>query len=377
MSFKKPLLLAIVLSLLVVLVVACQPATPVPPRVETVEVTRQVEVTRIVEVTVEVTPPPTEAPVYAQETALQVIPLAGPLADRHAEISSMAWYGDYLILVPQYPNFFVEEGDGAVFALPRADIAAYLNGERFAPLEPVQIPFYAPEAYTIDGFEGFEAIVFQGDTAYMTIEVSGADGMYAYLVSGSMSPDLTGLTLDTTNMAEIPTQSGVDNMSEETLFLAGDTLVTIHEANGRAVNPQPVAHAFNLDLSPAGLLPMPNVEYRITDATALDENDRFWVINYFWPGEEVLKPESDPIFTAFGKGPTHAASAGVERLVEMQYSADGLTLTETAPIQLQLLADGSLRNLEAIARFEGGFLVATDKYPTTIFGFVPLPPAEE
>ncbi len=376
MSDKKSVLLAAVLASLLLALVACQPATPATPVVQTVEVTRQVEVTRIVEVTVEVTPPPTEAPTYAQETALQVIPLAGPLADRYAEISGMAWYGDYLILVPQYPNFFVEEGDGALFAIPKDEIAAYLNGESFAPIEPVQIPFSAPEAYGIDGFEGFEAITFAGDTVYMTIEVSGAEGMYAYLVAGQIAPDLSGVTLDTTTMTKIATQSGVDNMSEETLLLADDRLITIHEANGVGVNAEPVAHVFNLDLSEAGALPMPNVEYRITDATALDENNRFWVINYFWPGEEVLKPEVDPIFEAFGKGPTHTASQGVERLVEMQYSPDGLTLTDTPPIQLQLMADGSLRNLEAIARFDGGFLVATDKYPYTIFGYVPLP-AEE
>ena len=373
----------VILLVVATLLVACQPPEPVTVEVEVtreveVEVPVEIEVTRVVEVEVEA--PPADAPTYFEETAVQNIALAGELADRNAEISGMAWYGDYLILMPQYPNFYLEEGTeehGSVFAIAKADIDAYLNGESFAPLESVKIPFTAGDAYAIEGFEGFEAIVFDGDNVYLTIEVEGAEGMYALLVAGTIAPDLSALTIDTATMPEIATQSGVENMSDETLFLAEGNLVTIHEANGVAVNAEPVAHLFGTDLSEAGTVPMTNVEYRITDATALDENGNFWAVNYFYPGEEVLMPEVDPIAETFGRGPTHTASAGVERLLEFNYSADGVVLTETAPIMLQLMADGNLRNLEGIARYEAGFLVATDKYPSTIFGFVPLPEVEE
>ena len=373
----------IVLLVVTTLLVACQPPEPVTVEVEVtreVEIPVEIEVTRVVEVEVEVAPLPTEAPEYFEETAVQNIALAGELADRHAEISGMAWYGDYLILMPQYPNFYLEEGteeDGSVFAIAKADIDAYLNGESFAPLESVKIPFAAGDAYAIEGFEGFESIVFDGDNVYLTIEVEGADGMYALLVAGTIAPDLSVLTIDTATMPEIVTQSGVENMSDETMILADDSLVTIHEANGVAVNAEPVAHVFGTDLSEVGTVPMTNVEYRITDATALDENGNFWAVNYFYPGEEVLMPEVDPVAETFGRGPTHTASAGVERLLEFNYSADGVVLTETAPIMLQLMADGNLRNLEGIVRYEAGFLVATDKYPSTVFGFVPLPEVEE
>jgi hypothetical protein len=239
------------------------------------------------------------------------------------------------------------------------------------------IPFSAPEAFAIDGFEGFESIAFDGDTAYLTIEVSGADGMYANLIAGTMAPDMSGLTLDTATMTKIETQSGVDNMSDETMLLVDGKIVTIHEANGVAVNAEPVAHVFNADLSEAGTIPLDNVEYRLTDATALDENNRFWAINYFYPGEEVLLPEVDPVAEMYGEGPTHAASAGVERLLEFSYSAEGISMTDTAPIMLQLMADGNLRNWEGLVRYENGFLLATDKYPYTILGFVPLPEVEE
>lgn len=382
MQRKILLTLSALLLLALIALSACQSAPPATVEVtRIIETTRVVEVTREVPVTVEVTVEVTPEPItYAQETALQPIPLADPLGDRHAEISSMAWYGDNLIIVPQYPNFFLDDktDPGALFAIPKSAIAAYLNKESCEPLEAKQIPLDAGDAYNIPGFEGFEAIAFKGDTVYMTIEVSGDDGMYAYLVSGKIAPDLSGITLDTDKMVKIPTQSGVDNMSEEAIIVTDDSVITFHEANGVAVNPKPVAHVFGLDLSDKGTIPMPNVEYRITDATTPDDNGVFWVINYFWPGEEVLKPEVDPIFEKYGKGPTHAASEGVERLLALQYTKDGIQIVDIPPIQLQLMADGSLRNLEAIARWDDqGFLVATDKYPTTIFGFVPLPKEED
>ena len=373
--------LFIVLLVVVALLAACTPPEPEIVEVEVIkEVEVEVEVTRVVEVEVEVTPPPTEAPEYFEETAVQNIALAGELADRKAEISGMAWYGETLILMPQYPNFYLEEGtedNGSVFAIAKTDIDAYLNRESFAPIEATKIPFSAPEAYAIEGFEGFESIVFDGDNVYLTIEVEGADGMYGYLIAGTIAPDLSAMTLDTTTMTEIASQSGVENMSDETMFLAEGSLVTVHEANGVAVNAAPVAHIFGTDLSEAGTVTLANVEYRLTDATALDENNTFWAINYFYPGEEVLLPEVDPIAEMYGEGPTHAATAGVERLVEFSYSADGIVMTETAPIMMQLMADGNLRNFEGIVRYEAGFLLATDKYPSTILGFVPLPEIEE
>ncbi len=371
-----------VLVLLVVVAALVGACAPQEPQVVEVEVTREVpvEVTRVVEVEVEVTPVPTDAPEYFVETAVQNIPLAGVLADRNAEISGLAWYGDYLILLPQYPNFYLDEGTtehGSLFAIAKADLDAYLSGESYAPVESVQIPFSAGDAYAIEGFEGFESILFDGDNVFVTIEVSGADGMYANLAAGTIAPDLSSISISTDNMPQMMTQSGVDNMSDETMILADGNLITFHEANGVAVNANPVGHVFGTDLSEAGTVPLQNVEFRVTDATALDENNNFWVINYFFPGEEVLGSDADPIFETFGKGPTHAASAGVERLIELNYSPDGITVMDTAPIMLQLMADGNLRNLEGLVRYDAGFLVATDKYPYTILGYVPLPVVEE
>jgi len=317
-------------------------------------------------------PTPTATPVA--ETQIREIPLTGPLADGDAQISGLTWYGDHLILLPQYPNFFTEEGDGFLFAIPKSDLMAFLDGTQSDPLTPLQIPFIAPGLQEeIAGFEGYEAIVFVGDEqGFLTIEAETEEGVTGYLVSGSMASDLSALTLDTTVLAEIEPQSEVGNMSEETMLVTDEGLVTIYEANGTQVNDTPVGHRFSLTLTSTGTISFPQVEYRITDATGLDENNRFWAINYFFPGDEALLPETDPLAEAYGEGPTHSQNEGVERLVEFQYSETGITLTDVPPIQLELLAE-DLRNWEGLVRLDDlGFLIATDSFPETILGFVPL-----
>jgi hypothetical protein len=57
----------------------------------------------------------------------------------------------------------------------------------------------------------------------------------------------------------------------------------------------------------------------------------------------------------------------------MQYSANGIALTDTSPVLLTLVTDVS-RNWEGLAFLEGrGFLLMTDKFPETILAFVPMP----
>lgn len=326
------------------------------------------------EAPIAITPPATTThPAAPAETAVTTIPLAGPLSDADAEVSAMAWYGDTLILVPQYPHFNGRgNGDGFVYVLGRAEIEAFLDGQTAGPLEPQPIPFAAPGlANSIPGFEGYEALAFAGDTAYLTIEASPAGGMVGYLVSGTLAPDLSALTLDTEQVVTIPRQGELPNKSDEALLIVEDTVLTLYEANGAAVNPEPVAYVFDPALQPVGTLPFPNIEFRITDATELDENDHFWAINYFFPGEPEMAAQVDPLAVQYGEGPTHALQEGVERLVEFQYTPEGITITDTPPVQLELLPT-DLRNWEGIVRLQGrGFLLVTDKFPETILGFVP------
>lgn len=330
-------------------------------------------------------PVPTDGPpaagAAAPEAPVTEIPLADPLPQPGAEISGMAWYGETLILLPQYPDFSLKEGDGAVYALPKMDLLAYLDGTVAGPLQPIPVPFVAPGlADQIDGYEGYEAIAFLGDQAFLTIEADTASGMRAYLVSGQMAPDLSSLMLDAATLTEIPAQSDSANKSDEALLVAGDRLVTIYEANGAAVNPSPVAHLFDLGLAPAGTIPFPQVEYRITDATTLDGEGRFWATNYFFPGDTELRPATDPLAERYGWGPTHTPEGAVERLVEFQFTHAGIVLVDRAPIQLELPVDlfGAIgRNWEGVVRLDQrGFLLVTDTFPGTILAFVPAPEDE-
>jgi len=337
---------------------------------------------------VEVVPSPTAWPTPASvpspealpagagvsEYPVTTIPLSGPVDSPDAEVSGLAWYGDYLIFLPQYPDFAPSEGDGTVYALDRADILAFLDGVTAGPLEPLPIPFSAPGlARSIDDFEGYEAIAFAGDRAFLTIEASPGREMRGYLVSGTMAPDLSGLALDTTTVAEIRPQAGVGNKSDEALLIAGDAVVTLYEVNGAALNPAPVAHLFDASLAPGGTVAFPNVEYRITDATALDEQGRFWATNFFFPLEREQLAETDPLVERYGEGASHLKSDVVERLVEFQYSEGDITLVDAPPIQIELLPLAA-RNWEGLVRLDGrGFLLVTDLFPGTILGFVPLP----
>jgi hypothetical protein len=318
---------------------------------------------------------PTPEPTTDVEYPVTVIPLSAPLADPQAQISGMAWYSDTLVLLPQYPDRFGDAQAGALFTLPKAEILDYLDGKSNTPLNPHPLPFFDPGIeQLVPGFEGYEALAFDGNTVYLTIEARPAS-MLGYLVRGTLSPDLSAIRLDTSRLTPIQPQTNISNMGYESLLVFGGRLVTLYEANGAAINPNPIAPMFDKDLLPADQLPFPNIEYRITDATPPDLFGTFWAINYFYPGDTSLKPASDPLVEQYGKGPTHTRFETVERLVEFQFSEDGIVFSETPPIQLVLIDDNHSRNWEAIARLEGrGFLLATDQYPESIFGFVSYHP---
>ncbi|MBI3168988.1 MAG: hypothetical protein HYZ22_10945 [Chloroflexi bacterium] len=306
----------------------------------------------------------------ATEQPVTVLELTGPIAVPEAELSGLAWHGETLILLPQYPERF-GEGDGALFALPKADIVAALDGT--TPLEPAFVPLNAPGLKeTIPNFQGYESIVFHGDQVFLTIEAGEGTDMHGYIVSGEISADESEITLDTSNVVEIPMPFPSDNHSDEAIIIEKDFVMTFFEINGANLNSAPVAHAFDFDLNPQGTVSIPNLEYRLTDAAAYSGND-FWVINYFFPGDTDLAPSIDPLAQKYGEGPTHAQQDQVERLVKMTYTPNGITLADSAPIQLTLDGDNA-RNIEGLVLLDDqGFLLVTDKFPSTLLMFVENP----
>jgi hypothetical protein len=367
---KAKIWLTLALGLGTYLMAGCQavPATPVPTPVT-------LSPTSIAPTPTPVTLPPTSTapapPPGIDEQLVIAIPLTQPLAGQNAEVSGMAWFGDALILLPQYPHRMSNDDDGALFGLARADILAYLDGTTGEPLDPLPIPFHAPGlSARIDGFEGYEAIAFAGERVFLTIEAAGPPR--GYLVAGTIAADLSGLTLDVTTLVELPAQSNSTNKSDEAILVIGDMILTIYEVNGAGLNPSPLARAFDFNLNSLGTIPFPNVEYRVTDVVEPDEDGYFWAINYFYPGDTDLSVEADPLVEQYGLGPTHAQYEQVERLVAFQYDGERIVLVDTYPIYLELVDEA--RNWEGLVRLDTrGFLLATDKFPETILAFVPGP----
>lgn len=313
-----------------------------------------------------------DLPALLTPQPLVEIPLTGPATIGKPEFSGLAWYGDSLVLLPQYPERF-GLGDGALFVLDRAEIEAFLDGASSAALSPRPLPVDAPGLRgAIPGFEGFESIVFDGDRLYLTAEASPPGGMRGWILAGQVLPELSGVTIDVSSAVSITPQADIRNMSDEAIVLvgSGDTaaLLTIYEANGRLVNSRPVVHRFGPDLTAQGTQPFPPVEYRITDATPADERGRFWAINYFYPGDVKLKPGSDPLLRLLVR-----SLPQVERLVEFEIREDAVAFSGEPPVYLELL-DADARNWEGIARLgERGFLLVTDHHPRTILAFVARP----
>jgi hypothetical protein len=308
-----------------------------------------------------------------KESEVQAIPLLGPASQDRAEISGMAWCGEELILLPQYPDRFEKDGTTSVFGITQVALEDYFSGANKDGIEPDLIPFdTGGMEQTLAGFEGFEAIVFNGTNFYVSIEARQADGMMGYLVKGTVASDCSQLVIDPDSLVSIPPQADIGNMSHETLVIYQNNLYVIYEANGVNVNPDPVAHVFDLSLEAHSTIDLPNIEYRITDATEPKESGVFWAINYFFPGDASdLEPAADQIALVYGVGVTHQESDPVERLLAFCIDKYGVQLVDQTPIYLELLDDDS-RNWEGIVQFRDGFLLVTDKFPTTILAYVKI-----
>jgi hypothetical protein len=316
--------------------------------------------------------PTAEAPdlVTLEEHPVTQIELAGPVASSQAEVSGMAWCGDRLILLPQYPDQFKEDGLGRVFSIPQSALTAYLADDSAAPIEPEKIVFdTAGLPQTLSGFEGFEAIAFDQDVVYVTVETRQAGGMMGYLLKGTVAEDCSAVTLDPESQQELPPQADLSNMTDETIILDGDRIYTVYEANGVNVNSEPTAYVFDLALNTQGTVSFPTIEYRVTDATTVDADGSFWAINYFYPGDTKLKPGDDQLALDYGIGLSHQGAEQVERLVKMSVSDAGIDFLDEAPIYLTLDSEEAY-NWEGLVRMGEGFILVTDEYPTTVLGYV-------
>lgn len=307
---------------------------------------------------------------------VRLLNIEGPLASHRAEVSGMTWQGDTLVILPQYPDRFGDDGMLGIFAIRKQVILDALDADDPAPIEPRLVECHAPGlAGIVRGFNGLEAVGCIDDRYYMTVEAKDDTGMAGYLVTGHYDL-IDGLVImDLERLTSIPLGLNIFNIAEESIIIDGERVITLSEANGRNLTPEPKAKVFNADAEFTGLLPMPHIEYRVTDATALDAEGRFWVMNYYFPPErEKLDPAPDPELERFGDPASYDPEDCVERLLELQLTADDrIVRTDTPPLNLKLLPDRECRNWEALVRLDDrGFLLMTDKFPGTLLAFVPF-----
>lgn len=306
-----------------------------------------------------------EPPPAAVPAPLTLLPLAGPIASPEAEISAMCWCGDLLVLVPQHPERFAD-GEQAlgVFVLDRSEVEAAIDHPGTEPLRPRRIALEAPGLLDLPGWDGIEAMVSQNDTVFLAVEARVDGRMAGYLLRGRGTacgaPWQLSVEADAAVPIAVPTD--IENMSQESLVVFGDRVAVFFEANGERVNLDPRVALFDFDLQHRGTVPLEPVEYRITDATAAAADGTFWVINYYFPGERhALDPPEDPL-------------EPVEHLLELRFDGDRVVRTGRPPLDLRADPDSPAHNWEALVRLPGrGFLLMTDRYPSTVMAFVPDP----
>ena len=298
-----------------------------------------------------------------------LLKIGGPMKNSDEEISGMDWYNDNLILLPENLN-------GYVFAIKKTELDSRINGNDTTTIFPEQIKFNTPNyKELVPGFDSFEAIAFRGYEVYLTIEIRFVDSMSCLLARGHIDEKTLEITVPEQNLTVIDVPTFVDNMSYESLVVDKNRVIAIFEANGDSLIKAPYALSINSSANDIKKYPLSSINYRIADATKIDKNNRFWVINYFFPGDrKVLKPSNDILASKYGNGPSHSRSNRVERLIEYEIKNGKISLTKSAPIEIELEGEKTSRKWEALARYGNeGFLIATDKYPKphTLLAFLP------
>ncbi len=310
-------------------------------------------------------PEPTPSPV--PEQVITLLPLQGPLTEPEAELSGLAWFQDTLVLLPQYPHMW----NHSVFGLHRHDIAAVLDGSKHA-LNPFPIPLSSsPPLYRLAGYEGLEAIAFDGNRVYVTVEARMRDYMQGYLLQGTIQEQDANLQITLNGPAVLAPQTYLMNQAYETLLLWQNQIITLYEVNGTDINPGRAALVHDDQLQPQPAWTVPAIEYRITDATQPDAQGRFWAVNFHWPGNKRLMPTTDALQQQWGEGSSHTQTDIVERILALQIREGAIVLQDKPPLYMALLDNVVARNWEGIVRWdEHGFLLVTDQFPTTLLAHV-------
>ena len=319
---------------------------------------------------------PEETPInqeYLEEVAVIPLKLPDRISAASFEYSGMGWFGDYMVLLPQYPEGKDFSRKPNLFAIAKQDLlAAVTDPDLELPVRDIPIE-NSDLRSVIKGFEGFESILFVDQNVYMTIESRAGDPMMGYLIRGVVNGDLESITLDVNSIVELRPLSSELNATFEGMTYWNGSLYVMYEHNSMRNVKQPVAYQINPDLENIREIPFPVISYRITDATISDVDGKFWVMNYFFPGDTHLAVDQDSLVEEYGEGKTHAENDPVERLVQLRIENDQISRIDQPPTYLQLLDNDIARNWEGLVMLDNlGFLLITDSFPGSVLGFCPI-----
>ncbi len=299
--------------------------------------------------------------VFSQAIDPIYITLNGDITSPDQEISGLAWYNGNLILLPQYPK-------DVVYSIPKTQIIEFIDSSRTTIL-PNEIGWNSSDIERrIRGFEGYESIIFNDDTIYVTIEAERRKNNSGFVARGIIGNNKNEIIINNKSLKKIKTPVTLRNMAYEAILLCNNSVIAIYEVNSAEVNGSPIYHQFDKKLKSDTIKPFPFTEYRITDATEIDNEGKFWVANYFWPGDyDLLKPDLNYLIAK------KKDIKSVERLLEFQFIDGKIVRTETQPINIKLSEFSESRNWEGIVRLDNiGFLIVTDRFPGTILAFIPV-----
>jgi hypothetical protein len=309
----------------------------------------------------------------AAEWPLEILTFTGPVASADAQITGLAWFGDKLVFLPQYPDF-VDDGKSYLFAVPRDQITEAIRNTFASPLSPQQILLIdAGVIAQLRGFVGYQALAISGNDVYLIAQADPGSGLKNYLVAGSIASDLSTITMDASRVVEIPAQGINLESSYLSLMISNETLLVLPDLNGWEINPTPVAERFNRTLSFLGFTPINNLDFLVTDAAEVDANGLFWVINKNAPGDLGEIYYMDPLAQLYGEGVTHQVFNYLERLVAFQLTSNALNLAALPPMQFELSAKGA-RNWQGLAKIgDQGYLMVASDPSGTILGYLERP----
>jgi hypothetical protein len=314
---------------------------------------------------------PPGSPEGPPEAGLTLLALPEQLSDASLEFSALAtWPGHGVIMVPQYPDRFGDQ----LWTIPGDQLLAVEAGA--LSVAPGPLPVVGIQhATALSNYEGFEALAIAPDgTVAVLVEHRIDQRTVATLLQGTLSDSALTLGVGCSVTLEPPALE--DNQSYEALLWDPQTgqWVAMPELNGPPLVSTPYFTAIDPRTCQTSRIDTVRVPWRITDVCAADDAtaDQLTTINYFWDGDDNLKVDVDPLAELQLPGATHRAAEHRERLVQWsREAADGSAEPSWRPeAALWLQLGERARNWEGIACLDSGWLLVTDRHPTTLLAFV-------